>query len=60
MKPITMAIFVILLVQNGTNLMTMMLMMWRKMIRCKCEGQGIYVELHLLWIRGVQSLLPGG
>ncbi len=29
MKPITMAIFVIMFLQNGTNLMAMMLMMWR-------------------------------
>ena len=34
MRPITMAIFVILFLQNGTNLMTMMLMMWMKMICC--------------------------
>ncbi len=29
MKPITIAIFVIMFLQNGTNLMAMMLMMWR-------------------------------
>ena len=33
-RPTIMAIFVIMLIHNVTNLMTMMLVMWRKMICC--------------------------